>query len=952
MMVSFDQASSFFIENPELFTDFVLTRLNNSQKSKLLTILKEDVLKRSSISRGSFDSKDESSAYYKPIKRPARNIMVDHSIPKKWPPVNRVTTTMSQYRKSDDSTICSCKIKTDSYKSMGLFVNQRNLPSVLEGNYDEAVESFSSSEPRMKIKRRPENRPFSRIFFTTAKPPNFLQVTEEEPLAGYSFENADPNDLGKGVRLASSTARSELSAVTASQLPMTTAKKRPGSILKESIDSMDLSGRSHLPDTMRHLIERIIKRQYSQHEIIQTTTSVLTEHADVDVIHLHLREKNDEVRLLKSTCSSQFAYQLPSQKSTFCTPFTAAFWSGNMIIANFVMRDVRWEKDKLFYDVDTKHSIAYPLFSINGNVFAVIELLRLKGRPPFDDKSVKFIYSTLLAMQTIMLLKEKVNVEHSITAYSILSKKMAGIMLSQIMEMDVVMNIIMTYAKQIVQAEKCVLFLVDLEKQELISTIGDHGSLYQTKFVNVEPIRVPLNVGVFGHVIHTSECLVTNDPQSTDDFYHHEGIFSENFRILNMVTAPIRVRNEVVAVLQLFNKTPGEFDTNDVENIKDFSVFCGLALYISKMYEKMFRSEQKCRITMEIMLHHNLASDSDVVEYSVREIPNNIPGITEPLFSPWHMPDEEMPAVFIYMVHDVMGKSVIDLHTLIRFTLTVRKNYRDVIYHNWFHGFSVAHGAYVEIKREDCNFTQVEKLCILIAALCHDLDHRGTDNSYQRKKGTPLATLYSTSILEHHHFNMTLTILQQPGNQIFAHVAGTSYYEILMIIKHAILSTDLGRLDASKEVVTDILDKRGAIDWDNKDHRMATVAIALPVADLCSMYKPWEVHKKVVLLVMEEMWAQGDEEKKNGFIPMDLMNRDLYYQIPEMQSNFYKVVCLPLFRLITRAIPSLMDIPNQAFANFSRWMEMCLLPESVKRERVNELIQRRSQRTTATTDSI
>ncbi|VDK39095.1 unnamed protein product [Taenia asiatica] len=739
---------------------------------------------------------------------------------------------MSQYRRSDDSTICGRKTKTDSFKSMGLFLNQRNLPSVLEENYDETVESFASSEPRQKNKRQPESNALTHTLLTTAKPPNFLQdlqLTKEEPLTGYSFEYAHPDDLGKGVRLASSAARSELSAVTSSQVTISPQKK-PSSISKWSMDSQDLDTRSHLPDTIRHLIERIIKRQYSQQEIIRTTTSVLTEHTDVDVIHLHLREKDDDVRLLKSTCSSQFAYQLPPQKSTFCTPFTAAFWSGNMIIANFVTR---------------------------------------------------------------------------------------------------------TYAKQIIHAEKCALFLVDLEKQELISTIVDHGDLHRTNFVNVEPIRVPLNAGVLGQAVHTGECVVTNDPQSNDDFHHHEGISSDNFRILNMVTAPLKVRNEVVAVLQLFNKTPGEFDTNDVENIKDFSVFCGLALYISKMYEKMFRSEQKCRITMEIMLHHNLASDSDVVEYHAHEIPDSIPGITEPLFSPWHMPDEEMPAVFIYMVHDVIGKSVIDLQTLIRFTLTVRKNYRNVIYHNWYHGFSVAHGAYVEIKRDDCNFTQVEKLCILIAALCHDLDHRGTDNSYQRKKGTPLATLYSTSILEHHHFNMTLTILQ-----------------ILMIIKHAILSTDLGRLEASKEVVVDILDKRGAIDWGNKDHRMATVAIALPVADLCSMYKPWEVHKKVVLLVMEEMWAQGDEEKKNGFIPMDLMNRDLYYQIPEMQSNFYKVVCLPLFRLITRVIPSLMDIPNQAFANFSRWMEMCLLPESVKRERVNELIQRRSQKTTATTDSI
>lgn len=47
------------------------------------------------------------------------------------------------------------------------------------------------------------------------------------------------------------------------------------------------------------------------------------------------------------------------------------------------------------------------------------------------------------------------------------------------------------------------------------------------------------------------------------------------------------------------------------------------------MYEKMFRSEQKCRITMEIMLHHNLASDADVIEYSTRGIPESIAGITE-----------------------------------------------------------------------------------------------------------------------------------------------------------------------------------------------------------------------------------------------------------------------------------------------------------------------------------
>ncbi|VDM32090.1 unnamed protein product [Hydatigera taeniaeformis] len=922
MMVTFAQASSFFIENPDLLAEFALTNLNISMKLKLLTLLKKDILKCSSMSQISFGSSDEDFFSHESIRRPMRTIIIDHLTPKLSPAVNRAAMAMRHHRTSYDSTNSGCKTNRDSSQSMGFFVNQLNLPSVLEENYEEVIESFTPKKPHGKVKKRSENCSFGRVFSNASELPSFLknlQLAEEEPLSGYSFEKAHPYNLGKGVRLASSVARSELSTATISHLS-TASKKWPSRISKESLNSLDLDSRSHLPDSVRHLIERIIKRQFSRHEIIHSSTSVLTEHADVDLIHLHLRGKDNEVHLLKSTCSGT-----PDGREINCS--TTSTLSTLSHIPSSQSMEMCSVSFLCFY-----FQLQY--FPINFS--SVIELLRIKGQPPFDDKTVK------------------------------------------------------TYGKQIVQAEKCILFLVDLEKQELISTTVDHGDLNKTNFVNVEPIRVSLSAGVLSHAVRTGECVVSNAPQPTDAFYYREGIFTEEFRILNAATVPIKVRNEVVAVLQLFNKTPGEFDTNDVENLEDFSVFCGLVLYISKMYEKMFRSEQKCRITMEIMLHHNLASDNDVVEYSAHEIPDSIPGITEPLFSPWHMPDEEMPAVFIYMVHDVVGKSVIDLQTLIRFTLTVRKNYRDVIYHNWFHGFSVAHGAYVEIKREDCKFTQVEKLCILIAALCHDLDHRGTDNSYQRKKGTPLATLYSTSILEHHHFNMTLTILQvlhlstynsfSRGTRYFAlsisnleikssptllglptmsnsyfslnHTTKELILRILMIIKHAILSTDLGRLEASKEVVVDILDKRGAIDWDNKDHRMATVAIVLPVADLCSMYKPWEVHKKVVLLVMEEMWAQGDEEKRNGFIPMDLMNRDLYYQIPEMQSNFYKVVCLPLFRLISRAIPSLMDIPNQAFANFSRWMEMCLLPESVKRERLNELIQRRSQGITANTYSV
>jgi hypothetical protein len=58
-------------------------------------------------------------------------------------------------------------------------------------------------------------------------------------------------------------------------------------------------------------------------------------------------------------------------------------------------------------------------------------------------------------------------------------------------------------------------------------------------------------------------------------------------------------------------------------------------------------------------------------------------------------------------------------------------------------------------------------LGLLVACLCHDLDHRGTNNAFQTKTESPLAILYSTSTMEHHHFDQCVMILNSEGNNIF-----------------------------------------------------------------------------------------------------------------------------------------------------------------------------------------
>ena len=49
-----------------------------------------------------------------------------------------------------------------------------------------------------------------------------------------------------------------------------------------------------------------------------------------------------------------------------------------------------------------------------------------------------------------------------------------------------------------------------------------------------------------------------------------------------------------------------------------------------------------------------------------------------------------------------------DEDSIIRFSLTVRKNYRSVPYHNWAHAFSVAHAMYTVVKTANTQFKPVE----------------------------------------------------------------------------------------------------------------------------------------------------------------------------------------------------------------------------------------------------
>ena len=72
-------------------------------------------------------------------------------------------------------------------------------------------------------------------------------------------------------------------------------------------------------------------------------------------------------------------------------------------------------------------------------------------------------------------------------------------------------------------------------------------------------------------------------------------------------------------------------------------------------------------------------------------------------------------------------------------------------------------------------------MSLLIACFCHDLDHRGYTNAFLRETDAPLSALYSSSLLENHHFTQTLALLQIPGLNIFSHLTEQQHKKVCSI---------------------------------------------------------------------------------------------------------------------------------------------------------------------------
>merc|ERR1719217_1989170 len=109
--------------------------------------------------------------------------------------------------------------------------------------------------------------------------------------------------------------------------------------------------------------------------------------------------------------------------------------------------------------------------------------------------------------------------------------------------------------------------------------------------------------------------------------------------------------------------------------------------------------------------------------------------------------------------------------------------------------------------------------------------------------------------------------------------------------------------------------------FQNPDNKKMVLNLLLHAADISNPCKPWRTCRAWALRVLEEFFAQGDQEKALG-IPVQMLNDREKVNRPNSQIGFIEFIVSPLIAAEIKLFPQLADLGDNIVANLGNWDKM------------------------------
>ncbi|XP_066891284.1 high affinity cGMP-specific 3',5'-cyclic phosphodiesterase 9A isoform X3 [Kogia breviceps] len=319
--------------------------------------------------------------------------------------------------------------------------------------------------------------------------------------------------------------------------------------------------------------------------------------------------------------------------------------------------------------------------------------------------------------------------------------------------------------------------------------------------------------------------------------------------------------------------------------------------------------------------------------------PETIDALRKPTFDVWLWEPNEMLSCLEHMYHDLglVTDFAINPITLKRWLLCVHDNYRNNPFHNFRHCFCVTQMMYsmTWLCGLQEKFSQMDILILMTAAICHDLDHPGYNNTYQINARTELAIRYNDiSPLENHHCAVAFQILSQPECNIFSSVPAEGFKQIRQGMIALILATDMAR---HAEIMDSFKEKMESFDFSNEEHMALLKMILIKCCDISNEVRPMEVAEPWVDCLLEEYFMQSDREKSEGLPVAPFMDRDKVTKATA-QIGFIKFVLIPMFETVTKLFPAVEELMLQPlWESRDRYEELKQMDDAMREQKAGSL---------------
>ncbi|CAB3254314.1 unnamed protein product [Arctia plantaginis] len=655
--------------------------------------------------------------------------------------------------------------------------------------------------------------------------------------------------------------------------------------------------------------------------LLYETAAVLKTVTDSSGVFVYIVDKlRNEIVLMQPNTKSpdRHTINIPIEEGKIAAAHVAS--TKEYLLLSDVQRDRRFAEGLKW--VDAKVALCMPVVKPDGECYAVLELYRTYAKA-YDENVVYTVISVVCwAGAAVHQAQARVTLQKT----SHLNNELRALLQNYFCDLasiDTMLTDMLAVVKSFIGAMRSSFYVIDKENitGQIFADMWDDGWAGEKTTMPRKRTKVNLTMEQTpaGLVARTGESLNVYDAYK-DSRFANEIDPTTGTVVRSCLVSPILDKGGVMGVVQLTNKINAQpFNPEDELIFSVFVSYCSLIVHFYNMEQKKIYHHNLNRVFSELMSLHLKPCKHEFEEVMETN------GIVVPPANfdsyNYHISEgsrEDMSALVCYMFNVTLEKLNLDREVMSDFVLTILGCYRNNPYHNAEHAFCFTHTMYLILVNNREYFDSNEIIALMLAGLCHDIDHPGFNNNFLALCKHPLAKMYRTSMLEYHHYFLAKKIIED--KKILNKLPEADQLRIMEEIKFNILCTDLAVYFQIRAQLTPLL-ADNLFNWQDSSHRKMLKGILMTTSDLSGCCKPFGVAKAIAESVYEEFYDQGDRERAMGYTPLSMMDRRRCINQPAEQIQFLSVVVLPCLLVLQTIFPNTNILTDNCRKTQESWHE-------------------------------